>query len=154
MLHYLLIITLILFAYRFGVLTWVSAKIQQGKILYGLIKKLQEKEIADSTEKETFRVNLRDDSATALYKRLNREYQFIVPYSRRHVASMGQLKAELIYDDKSCLDITQQPGIPYIFTAQELGGETIVITNQENQQQYNYGSDTRPMFALETMDEE
>lgn len=151
MIYLFILGVLIVLSYHYGYLNiipeWFRTKYQRMKFLYGVVQKLQEKETVES-----FRVNSMDDSATIAYTRLARDYRLTVPYSRRHVATMCPLRVELVYDDTSRLEITQQPGIPYSFTAKELGGHSIVVTNTETGTTHIYYD--RPMFAPETLDTE
>jgi protein tyrosine phosphatase len=152
MISFLIVIGLFICAYCRR--NWISSKIQQIKLLIGVIQQLLAKEASKSVPKEHFEVNSTDDSATILYERMSNEYRLVVPYSRRYVASMTQLKVELVYENGSRLDITQQPGIPYLFTANELGGKQIVVMNGDTGIEHTYSLNERPKYADETMDEE
>jgi hypothetical protein len=61
------------------------------------------------------------------YDRIGKTYHFNVPFSRQlMVRSMG-LKVYLIQDGGPELDITQQPGLPYLVTAEMLGGTGLKV---------------------------
>jgi len=77
------------------------------------------------------------------------KYNVYLPYSHRNIAKMIQLKAELICDDK-IVEITQQPGIPYLMTAKDLGGNIIKLTNFENGLYHEYTE--CPLYGKEIMD--
>ena len=131
-------------------LRWLNSRRQHITILLKLIQQLQNQEMAQS--KDHFVVNASDLNANIIYERLGKEYTIVVPYNRCQVANMSQLRATLVYADKTSIDITQQPGIPYIYSAADLGGEYITIVNAETGLTHNYTKTTRPIFAYETMD--
>jgi hypothetical protein len=45
---------------------------------------------------------------------------------------MSSLEVFLMKDNKA-EKITQQPGIPYVLSAKQLGGSLIVVTNEESE---------------------
>src|SRR3989338_5175023 len=94
-------------------LRWLNSRRQHITILLKLIQQLQNQEMAQS--KDHFVVNASDLNANIIYERLGKEYTIVVPYNRCQVANMSQLRATLVYADKTSIDITQQPGIPYIY---------------------------------------
>lgn len=55
------------------------------------------------------------------YKRLGRTYNVYLPYRRREIPHDSNYKVYLIRGEKR-IDITQQPGIPYFLTPEDLGG--------------------------------
>lgn len=59
-------------------------------------------------------------------------YQIIVPYDPEKIVSMSSLEVFLMKDNKA-EKITQQPGIPYVLSAKQLGGSLIVVTNEESE---------------------
>lgn len=145
-------------SYYFGcfkrVTNWVEGKRQRAKLLLSLVENFQ-KEV--STKKESalgFTVNNTDESASVVYERLGKQYILLVPYNRSRVVSMSQFKVELIRDGKQAVDITQQPGIPYMVSAKELGGNKIVITNEETRIKHEYDQCKPPMYGEEVANEE
>jgi len=124
---------------------------QQAGILIRIVKQMQNQERQTSTE--TFEVDPSDVTASIRYNRMGTSYKVVVPFSRLNVASMSQLKATLLYSNQPPLDITQQPGIPYSFSAKDLGGLCIRIENAETGVSHDY-TDKPPLYATETACEE
>lgn len=131
---------------------WMNNKHQKGKLLLKIVDNLSN---PSSTKKSTsFTVNDSDISASIVYERMGTEYIVIVPYNRTYVAAMSQFKAELLRSNGTPVNITQQPGIPYLVTADELGGYAIKITNQETGLTHEYEFSKAPMYGIEVMDNE
>lgn len=86
------------------------------------------------------------------YTHLGRDYKLFLPYNRRATIPMAQYKASLNKRDGLNIDITQQPGIPYLVTPEDLGGDSITILNRDNGVQYTFGSSQTPLYANEVLD--
>lgn len=141
--------------YLTGLTTWVDTRRQKVKLLLTLIDTLQNPSSSSaSTTRTAFNVNDTDTSANITYERMGHEYILFVPYNRGFVAPMSQFKAELLRKNANPVNITQQPGIPYMVTADELGGYAIRMTNQETGVAHEYNHKTAPMFGEEVMDRE
>jgi hypothetical protein len=105
------------------------------------------------TEKNTlFAINDSDMSAEITYNVMNEFRTINIPYSRQYIVPMSQFKAELLHNGNISKDITQQPGIPYMVSALDLGGTDIKITNQETEKAYIYHGNYIPMYAKEVME--
>jgi hypothetical protein len=63
------------------------------------------------------------------YDRVGKTYHFNVPFSRQLMVRSVGLKVYLIQESGSELDITQQPGLPYLVTAEMLGGTGLKIVH-------------------------
>lgn len=83
------------------------------------------------------------------YSCLGEKYFIRLPYNPRNKVKMIQFKAELISGDKK-IDITQQPGIPYLINAKDLCGEKIILTNLETGEYHEYT--TAPLYGIEIME--
>lgn len=70
-----------------------------------------------------------------------RSYYLMVPYQYRLVAKLSQLRVHLVRPNEPDLDITQQPGIPYHFTARQLGGTGYRITSMNEGEDRLLGPD-------------
>jgi len=57
--------------------------------------------------------------------------RFVIPYSTRAFVRNGKYSVYLQKGDQVIFDITQPPGTMYPFSASQLGGQHIVITNNE-----------------------
>jgi hypothetical protein len=133
-------------------ITAYYARKKQAELLFSVVKTLQGKHTHDDSI--AFSINDSDLSATILYKRLGHEYMLMVPFNRDYVAGMSQFRAKLFRHNKSPIDITQQPGIPYLVSAHDLGGTHIEITNHETGATHSYSSATVPLYAAELLHEE
>lgn len=99
-----------------------------------------------------FAVNNGGRSASISYSRLGEHYVVHLPYQRRSVTKMLSFNAAVHKNDGSVINITQQPGLPYLTSANDFGAERIVITNGENGKTASYTGDTIPGFATELLD--
>ena len=65
-------------------------------------------------------------SAMITYNRCNIPYNLYVPYHSRLVSKMSPYRVFLVKDGNE-VDITQQPGIPYMLTAESMGGTELIV---------------------------
>lgn len=157
MLYLLAIVSVLFLTYRYkyldNLVTWVSTKKNQAIFAYKLLSQLHSEQANKTPPPESFSIHPTDASASISYDRLNKQYQITVPFNRVRAATMSSLTVELIYSNGTRLNITQQPGVPYSYTAQELGGAFIDVCNADNEKQHSYVG-TRPLFCDEVMDDE
>jgi hypothetical protein len=97
---------------------------------------------------------INNNSAMIEYEYFGQNYKLSIPYNRKKLINMSDYKAEFCFNDKPSLNITQQPGIPYILNANDLGGEYIKITNMETGLSHNYDNKKVPMYADELFNNE
>lgn len=122
MLSYLVIIGGLVCVYSY----WSKKRIQViGAIVNHLAK------IVTSKSAVSFSINDSERSASIVYSRFGNNYIINVPYARELVPRMVQIKAMLIKSDKQ-IDVTQQPGIPYLITAAMLGGDKIILSRGDD----------------------
>jgi len=69
-----------------------------------------------------------------------------VPYDKQRIAKMQQWKLSVVKADGTVIQITQKPGIPYLCSASELGGERIIAYNRLDDKSLSYGPDIAPMW--------
>lgn len=69
---------------------------------------------------------INDTNAIITYTRFGKKYKLCVPYQRNLVSKMSSTKVTLCMDTSE-MDITQQPGLPYMFTAKQLGGQGYIV---------------------------
>ena len=131
---------------------WINVRRQHVKMLVTLTNKIQNDILNPKTS--SFSVNDTDLSASILYERMGQKCFVSIPFDKSNVFHMIQYKAELLRENKTALNITQEPGIPYMVCAHDLGGHTIRVTNQDSGVHYDYGLNVRPMYAKEVMSEE
>ena len=109
-------------------------------LLYTLSKRISQK------PKNTgyITINQTVTSASVSYTRYDKEYQIHIPYNKDLITKMTRLKVYLVKDGER-VEITQQPGIPYMVSARMLGGEKIIIVKDNNVQK-EYKNDEIPQI--------
>ena len=132
---------------------WVDVRRQRVKMIMTLMENIQQVTAA-VPKTSSFSVNESDMSASIIYERLGSQYILLIPYSRKHIAHMTQFTVELLRDDKEPLNITQQPGIPYLVSASDLGGSAIRIFNEDTGISHEYIGTAIPMYGEEVLDQE
>lgn len=132
---------------------WFNMRCQRVRLVMSLLDKIKTDISNPSKLQADFIVNEIDTSASIMYERLGEKYIFMVPYNRRYVAAMTQFKVELLREEKPSINITQQPGLPYIVRADELGGYSIKVTNEESGESHCYDT-TPPLYGEEVMYQE
>ena len=88
----------------------------------------------------SFLINYGNGSAQVSYCRYGRSYHVNLPYRPELVRLMARTRVYLLRDGQR-VDITQQPGIPYLVTARMLGGDGFVIVR--DQQSVELGPDDK-----------
>lgn len=81
-------------------------------------------------EEELFKPFHKNSSAILKISQGGKTHSVYVPYDRRKSTSMLRKKVYLLKEGEK-IDITQKPGIPYLVSAEMLGGETIIIEDSE-----------------------
>ena len=101
------------------------------------------------TKTKDLEATLSDDCKmlTIPYKKNNQLYSITVPYSTMNILPMTDFKVVLKKGDSDSIDITQQPGIPYLSSASELGGESIIVTNPFADISERFTGKDRPGFV-------
>lgn len=94
---------------------------------------------------------INDKIANIKYNYQNIDYNIYLPYDKNHAISMIEFKVELINKDGTIINITHQAGIPYLVSAEMLGGCNIRIINEDNGKVHNYGDKTSPYYGIEVM---
>lgn len=92
--------------------------------------------------------------ATITYDRIGTKSTITVPYNRTATVSMSQYKAFLHLENGGQVDITQQPGIPYLSTPRSLGGNAITLLNTLTCMTHTYHADIAPMYGQEIASDE
>ena len=86
-----------------------------------------------TTNPETFQVLHRGAMISHQYGGKN--YQVCVPYDATKVRQALRKEVFLIVDNpdgqQKRINITQKPGIPYLFSAEYLGGNKIIVTKDD-----------------------
>ena len=153
----LLVVSIVAVSYSLGYLSkvsnWFQTRHRQARFAIALINNIH---VDPMTTANTtgFVVNDSETTATITYTWLNQNYCITVPYSRCHVAAMSQFKVELLCENNPPVDITQQSGIPYLTSADKLGGYAIRIINEESGRSCEYVGDIPPLYGDEVIDSE
>lgn len=128
------------------------SRYQQVKTFLSVLSKLfyavYKRDLANLTnDRNRFVVNS-DTKACAkiLYTYNGIERNLYVPYESSKVAEMSQYIVQLYYANGTTLDITQQPGVPYLVTAALLGGKEIRATEVNSEIVTVYEGNTTPLY--------
>lgn len=92
-----------------------------GKVNQELDRRLKKEE-----SDEAFRPAEKSKSALIKVNHGGKSHDIYVPYDRSKSSSMLRKKVFLIRDGQK-VDLTQKPGIPYLVSAEHLGGTAILI---------------------------
>lgn len=107
--------------------------------------------LSQSPNKQKATAKITEKSLNIVYEYFGESHIVTIPYDRNHIAFMSQLKAELICKNDEILNITQQPGIPYIVSAAQLGGKCIKIYDYDSEKSYDYEGDKIPGYCQDLM---
>ena len=117
-----------------------------------------EKEIAQEMYRESVEyfqkrnIEILDNNRGKIsYIYMGHKYDIYIPYIRRNAIKMTDFKAELITND-SIINITQQPGIPYLVNAKQLDGNSIKLTNLSTGATHTYDLTECPLYGTEIME--
>lgn len=80
------------------------------------------------------------------------QYMLTIPYDALSSVDMIQYQMDAIYENGDIVTITQQPGIPYLFSSRDIGFETLKATNHETDAYHEYKNETKPYFCREICD--
>lgn len=105
----------------------------------------------ETTKTNTPSFVLSGSSASVSYLRLNKEYTLFVPYSRTKSLSMIEINAFLVKRGGEKVDITQQPGIPYLVSAYDMNAEKIILLNNKTGKSFDYLHKTMPLYGDELL---
>lgn len=81
-----------------------------------------------------------------------KEYRLTVPYSGLFSVDMIQYQVDAIYENGDYLTITQQSGIPYLISSNDLKCKKIKAINHETDVYHEYIDDKIPNFCEEISD--
>lgn len=93
-------------------------------------------------------VNDTRKSAVITYTSYGIERLINVPYHRDIKEAMRPWRVLLVGKSKDPVDITQEPGYPYLCSPQELGGREIIAQNQQTNQVISYQNDAPGYLGL------
>ena len=96
------------------------------------------KKLNEITEEDevTFKPLQKSQSALILFSHGGKQHQVCIPYDRTKSRNMLRKKVYLVRnEDKTGLtktEITHKPGVPYLLSAQDMGGDKIVVEKDNN----------------------
>jgi len=125
-----------------------NKRISQLRMLWSLSEQLNVKKDTE-TSGETFKMMDSDICAKITYERTGQKCNLYIPVNLCFTVAMSQLRVEVIDHHGGHFDITQQPGLPYIVTAHDLGAEKIRVTNEETGDVHTYDKHTAPLYCKE-----
>jgi hypothetical protein len=102
--------------------------------------------------KEQIIVKTFNNYAIIRYELMAQSYYLTVPYNQKYLIKMLGLRAYIIRDQKLCDNITQQPGIPYTVSANQLEADGILIINDDTGESHIYEADQSPQYAIEVLE--
>lgn len=123
------------YGYRYG------KSYLQSYIISKVMEELNKKQEEEGTP---FISMERAKSAVILYKHGGKEYKVCVPYDR--TKSRAMLRKEVfLLSDNGKIDITHKPGVPYLLSAEKMGGVKIVVV-KDNKTIREYDKDEIPEY--------
>jgi len=117
------------------------------KLIYYVLQSLNNTDSSINTTKE---ITVNPNSLTVSYSYLGSTYQVTIPYNKRYSVKMAPLIAELLTEGQTKI-VTQQAGIPYLVSPEEMGGQAIIITNSETGDILVYKEGMKPGFCDELL---
>jgi hypothetical protein len=79
-------------------------------------------------EEELFKPNAKSKSAIIKFSHGGKTHDVYIPYDRSKSTSMLRKRIFLIREDKK-IELVQKPGIPYLVSADQMGGTQIIVEN-------------------------
>lgn len=113
-----------------GYLGYVGYQYMEGKFyeyVMGRVKDELDKRMKKEDHDQVFTPF--EKSATIRFSSGGKIFSIYVPHDRSKSASMLRKKVFLIKKNNEKVDISQKPGIPYLISADHLGGDQILVEN-------------------------
>jgi len=95
-------------------------------------------------EQELFKP-VHKNSAVIMVNQAGKTHSVYIPYDRKKSSSMLRKKVFLIKENEK-IDISQKPGVPYLITAKQLGGQKIVVEDLTGEIIKTYTEDEVPNY--------
>lgn len=86
------------------------------------------------------------------YDYLGKEYLVILPYNKSKLVEMCKYNFIAVYDNNNQVEITQQPGVPYLVSSEEIECKEIIVRNNDADVKYVYKKDKVPRYGDEILD--
>ena len=113
-----------------GYLGYVGYRYGENKFYEYVMSRVKDeldKRMKKEDEEEMFRPS--DKSAVIRVSSGGKSHSIFVPYDRSKSSSMLRKKVFLVQENGDRFDISQKPGVPYLVSADHLGGKQIVVEN-------------------------
>lgn len=82
-------------------------------------------------QEDTFKISPTGKSVTISFIYHNRKYNVFLPFDKSLISKYSGYQFYLETNDK-ITEISQKPGIPFLVTADQLGGTSIIVQNVED----------------------
>ena len=105
-------------------MSWLTSKTTQASKMFNVMNQM-----SAPSDAVSFSVNDSNQSASIVYTKVGKKYIINIPYNSKFRGIMSQTKVFLITESSDKIDITQQPGVPYSCSAEQLGGISILAEN-------------------------
>ena len=115
------------------------------KLYDHIIEKVNEKLDNDINNENMFKPLHKNSSAVIEVKHNGKTHSVYIPYDRRKSVSMLRKRVFLLKDDQK-EDMTQKPGVPYLVSAKDLGGDSIIVEDLSGEFLKSYTEDEIPGF--------
>lgn len=118
-----------------------AKKYLQEYILKRVMEEL-DRRLKEEEDQEHFKP-IHKNSVVVKVKHAGNTHPVFLPYNRRKSTAMLRKKVFLIKEDQK-IDISQKPGIPYLVSAEDLGGEKIIVENLDGEIVHSYSGKEIP----------
>ena len=112
---------------------------------YIMDKVMEELNKRMENEQEGFKPMRKSTSALINIQHGGNTNSIYIPYNRRLVTKMLNTRAFLLKGEDK-IEITHKPGVPYLVSAKQMGGDMIVIENKEGHVLNCYKDDEIPNY--------
>lgn len=138
--------------YRYGVINYIKNGYKQIKLLTQLINNIEKVNNLPHDNN----LELGDNYAMITYTHNANVYKIYIPFDRMKAIYMSDIKMHLEDDDQT-IDITQEPGIPYLLSPSMIGRTSsakIIAHNISNNKTHTYVADEIPLFCNDVLDDD
>lgn len=112
-------------------------------LLKALMTVMQYKQRLNETETSFTNISSRK-LCRITYNRFGNKYNLFMPFNPAKATDMNRFKVYLRNNANEHIDITQQSGIPYLFSAKEMGGNCYLIRDEVSGT--NYETEDAPQY--------
>lgn len=109
------------------------------------VKKELDKRMRDEDDQELFKPHERCKSAIIKVTHGGKSHNIFIPYDRSKSTSMLMRKVYLIRDGQE-IELSQKPGVPFLVSAQDLGGDKIILKDFSGEHLHEYTANEVPNF--------